>query len=246
MSRKSLVLFLVFIFVFPASLALAKTLRVGCDIDVKPFVFKDEQGKISGFEIDLWQALAKDNGLEYKLVPMKFGKLLPALEKGKIDVAIAAITINSERAQKVDFSFPYFESGLQLAVRHDDYFIETIGDLLDKKVGTKAGTTSATFVESIQTKGVTTYTTIHQACEAMLAGKIDAVFFDSPTIEAYVEQKGENKVKTVGPRYQRQFYGLALQQNSPLKEQLDISLLKYMEAGFYDITFRRWFGYVPQ
>ena len=67
----------------------AETLVVGCDHSFKPFVFKDKDGKLVGFDIDLWDAIAKELGLAYELKPMNFDALIPALIEKKIDVALA-------------------------------------------------------------------------------------------------------------------------------------------------------------
>ena len=70
----------------------AKELVVGCDTNFMPFEFKQD-GKYVGFDIDLWAAIAKDLKLEYKLQPMDFNGLIPALQTGNIDAAIAGMTI---------------------------------------------------------------------------------------------------------------------------------------------------------
>jgi glutamine transport system substrate-binding protein len=227
-------------------IAVAEPLTVGCDVDFKPFVYKSAKGEITGFDIELWNALAKELGHTYRLIPMKFTELLPALAAGKIDVALAGITIRSDREKMVDFSFPYYESGLQIAVRADDNHIGNIGDLVDKTVGTKEGTSSADFLKNIQTKSVRLFPSIEAAYTALQEKTVDAVVFDVQSTLTYLAGSGKGSIKTVGPPYRRQFYGIAFQQGSPLREPFNIKLLQYMEDGWYDIVFRKWFGYVPQ
>ena len=234
------------LWVAAAGMAAAEPLSVGCDTDFKPFSYKSESGEITGFDIELWDALAKELGLTYRLVPMKFTELLPALTAKKIDVALAGITIRSEREKIVDFSFPYFESGLQVAVRAADDHIGNIGDLVDKIVATKEGTTSADFLKNIQTKSVKLFPSIELAYAALKKKEVDAVVFDLQNTLTYIAANAKGSIKTVGPTYRRQFYGVAFQQGSPLTEPFNIALLQYMEDGWYDIVFRKWFGYVPQ
>ena len=86
---------------------------------VPPFVLKKDDA-LAGFSIDLWQALAaainaKSSFAEVQTLP----ELLGAVESRSADVAIAAISITSEREEKFDFSHPMFESGLQILVRSD-------------------------------------------------------------------------------------------------------------------------------
>ena len=113
-------------------------------------------------------------------------------------------------------------------------------------MATKDGTTSADFAKNIQTKSVMMYPSIQEAYNALQSKTVDAVIFDSPSTLNYIAKEAKGKVKTVGPVYQRQFYGTAFPQGSPLREKFDVAILEYMEDGWYDILFRKWFGYVPQ
>jgi polar amino acid transport system substrate-binding protein len=80
---------------------------------IPPFVIEDKNGDLSGFSIDLWGAIAAQLQRPYAWERVGTVKeQLAAVEAGEADAAIAAITITEEREQHVDFSFPYFESGL--------------------------------------------------------------------------------------------------------------------------------------
>jgi ABC-type amino acid transport substrate-binding protein len=87
---------------------------------------------------------------------------------------------------------------------------------------------------------------IDEAFRALQKRKVDAVLFDSPAIADYIQTSGRYIAKTVGRVHQRQSYGFALQQESKLREKVNVEILKLMEEGRFDILFRRWFGYVPQ
>jgi len=117
----------------------AKTLVVGCDTNFMPFEFKGADGKYTGFDIDLWDAIAKDLGLQYKLQPMDFNGLIPALQSANIDAAIAGMTIKSKREEVVDFAYPYYDAGLLLMVRSDNKDINGIEDLANKGMQIRNG-----------------------------------------------------------------------------------------------------------
>ncbi|WP_144054256.1 transporter substrate-binding domain-containing protein [Pleurocapsa sp. PCC 7319] len=94
---------------------LSKTLRVGTK-PFAPFAFVQD-GEYIGFSIDLWQEIAKELELDYELYGEKtVTDLLSSVESGNTDVAIAGITITSEREKNLDFSHSFFESGLQILV----------------------------------------------------------------------------------------------------------------------------------
>ncbi len=73
---------------------------------------------------------------------MDFNGIIPALQTGNVDIAIAGITITEEREEIVDFSDPYYDSGLRILVRQDNGKVEEISDLEGVKIGTKIGSTS--------------------------------------------------------------------------------------------------------
>jgi ABC-type amino acid transport substrate-binding protein len=80
--------------------------------EIKPFVFVVD-GKVSGFSIDLWNALAVEAGLEFEYVIVTtVQEQLDAVQNNDADIAIAAISITEEREKSVDFSHEYFVSGL--------------------------------------------------------------------------------------------------------------------------------------
>jgi len=76
----------------------------------------DSNGKYDGFEIELWEAIAKEIGLDYQYEKTDFQKLIPLLADKKADAALAGITINEERERKIDFSYPTLDSGLLIMV----------------------------------------------------------------------------------------------------------------------------------
>ena len=82
-------------------------LMVGVDTAFVPFEFK-QGDKYVGFDIDLWNAIAKKMNISYELRPMDFGGLIPGLQSRNLDVAMAGITITDARKQVVDFSDGYY------------------------------------------------------------------------------------------------------------------------------------------
>src|SRR5262245_41471129 len=96
----------------------ADDLIVATDTAFVPFEFK-QGDKYVGFDIDMWDAIAKEIGVTYQLQPMDFNGILPALQTKQIDVGLAGITIKPERQKVIDFSDGYYDSGFMLMVRTD-------------------------------------------------------------------------------------------------------------------------------
>lgn len=127
----------------------ARELVVAHDTHFMPFEFPGPNGVYTGFDIQLWQHLAKIAGISYVFRPMDFNTILPGLESGKADVGMAGISITPDRAKNVLFSDPYYQSGLMILVRIDDKDIADAGDLSGKVVAVKSGTSSLAFVEKL-------------------------------------------------------------------------------------------------
>jgi polar amino acid transport system substrate-binding protein len=93
----------------------AASLRVATRV-VPPFVMRIE-GKLQGFSIDLWSAIAREMGANYELKELRsLADLLGAVKTGQVDLAVAATSITAKREREFDFSQPMFESGLQIMV----------------------------------------------------------------------------------------------------------------------------------
>lgn len=90
-------------------------LRVGIT-EVPPFVMQTDDGRWEGISIDLWREVAGGMGRDYEWVPMSFNDLLAATENGDIDVAVGALTMTADRESRFDFSHPFYQTGLSIAV----------------------------------------------------------------------------------------------------------------------------------
>lgn len=84
---------------------------------VVPFVM-EEDGNLKGFSIDLWNRVAEEVGLDFETqIVTSMPDLISTVSSGKADVGVGAISITDERERVLDFSHPFFESGLQVMVK---------------------------------------------------------------------------------------------------------------------------------
>jgi glutamine transport system substrate-binding protein len=223
-------------------------LIVGCDTSFVPFEYlNQETGKYEGFDVDMWAEIADELGLEYELQPMDFNGLIPALQSGSIDAAIAAMTIKEERREKVDFSVPYYDAGLLVLVGAENEDIKSVEDLKGKTVATKTGTTSYDYSMAIEGVGkVVPFPNIDGAYMELENKGAEAVVFDSPNILYYAATKGKDKVKPVGEILQAEQYGIAFPKDSELTAKVDEVLKKMFEDGRYAEIYKKWFGVEPE
>ncbi len=96
--------------------ATARKLVIGTR-NVPPFAIKLADGSWDGISIELWREIAAENHWDYEFREMELPQLLEATEKGEVAAAVAAVTLTHEREKVMDFSHPFYSSGLGIAVR---------------------------------------------------------------------------------------------------------------------------------
>jgi glutamine transport system permease protein len=96
--------------------AAEKTYKIGTDMTFAPFEFQNENNEYVGIDIDLLNAIAEDQGFAVELNPLGFDPSLQGVLSNQLDGMIAGMSITDERKESFDFSDPYFDSGIQMAV----------------------------------------------------------------------------------------------------------------------------------
>ena len=106
----------------PAPAPAEKILKVGSDITYAPFEFMDDKQQPTGFDMELIQALGKDMGYKVNVETASFDGLITALQAGKYDAVISAMTITDDRAKSVTFSDKYFKAVQYIAMKKGSSF----------------------------------------------------------------------------------------------------------------------------
>lgn len=226
--------------------AQGKELIMATDTAFVPFEFKQD-GKYTGFDIDLWDAVAKQAGLEYKLQPMDFNGIIPGLQTRNVDVALAGITIRDDRKQVIDFSDPYYESGLAILVREDTDGIQSAADLDGKQVAVKIGTATVDYLNrEVPGAKLKLFPNIDNAFLELATGRVDAVVHDTPNVQYYAQTGGKGHVKVTGAVKSGDFYGIAFPKGSELVPVVNEALAAIKANGTYDVIYEKWFGKQPE
>ena len=238
---KAMLLGLTLALALPAAQATDKELIVATDTAFVPFEFKQD-GKYTGFDIQLWEAIAKQAGLKYKLQPMDFNGIIPGLQTHNLDVALAGITIREDRAKVIDFSDPYYESGLAILVANDSP-IKAAADLEGKTVAVKIGTATVDYLKAnVPSAKLKLFPNIDNAFLELATGRVDAVVHDTPNVQYYAKTAGQGKVKVVGSLKSGDFYGIAFPKGSELVPVVNKALAELQANGTYDKLYETWFG----
>ena len=219
-----------------------KVLRAGTEPAFAPFEFPQEGSKeLTGFDVELVQALGQKLGYKVEMVSMGFDALIPALQAGNIDVAIAGMTITDERKKVVDFTDSYYTSGLMIMVRKDSP-VKSIDDLKGKTIACQIGTTGENKSRSVEGATVKAFNTQDEAALELKNGGADAVIGDAPVVEYYMTKAGKDFAKTVGEKMEAEPYGIALKKDNKLTADLNKALADMKKNGEYDKLYTKWFG----
>lgn len=224
-----------------------ETYVVATDNGYVPFEYLDpDTGELIGFDIDLIHALAEEAGINIEIETMEFDGVVAGISSGRFDIGIAGMTITEERKENIDFSQPYYDAGLVLAVHVDNEEIQSIDDLAGKTVTTRVGSTSETFITN-ETEGIPeAFPQITEAYQNVITGRSDATLYDLPNVQYYASTEGGGQLKIVGDRLTGEQYGIAFPKGSPLRDKIDAALTELMENGTYGDIYEKWFDERPE
>src|SRR5690625_4166138 len=220
---------------------------VATDNGYVPFEYiDDETGELIGFDIDLITALAEEAGIEIEFETLEFDGIVAGISSGRFDIAIAGMTITEERQESIDFTQPYYEAGLILAVTEDNDEIQSIDDGEGKVVATRTGSTSEAYLQENTDAQIEAFPQIIEGYQNVLAGRADAVLYDLPNVLFYSEAEADGRLKTVGEKLTGEDYGIAFPKGSELRDVIDDALTTLKENGTYDDIYEEWFGERPE
>ncbi|EUJ30732.1 polar amino acid ABC transporter inner membrane subunit [Listeria floridensis FSL S10-1187] len=225
--------------------AAAKHYEIATDETFAPFEFQNSKGDLIGIDMDILKAIAKDQGFTYTVKPMGFNAAVQALEGGQVDGVIAGMSITDERKNKFDFSEPYFDSGVVMAIKKDNNSIKSYEDLKGKKVAVKTGTEGYAFAEKNKDKYGYTLVPFDDSAsmyEDVKGGNSAACFDDYPVL-AYGVKQG-NGLKIVTEKESGGQYGFAVKkgENKELREAFNKGLVNIKNSGEYEKILDEYIG----
>lgn len=223
-----------------ASAADATRIVVGADTTFPPFETQID-GEVTGFDIDMIKAIGAAENLQIELKTLPFNGIIPSLQSGALDVAVAGITITKERMANVNFSDAYYKSGLSVLVKKGSD-IKGFDDLGGHVIATKKATSSVDYLQEhgFDMSKVKQFQNIDGAYQALATGGADAVLFDNPVNLNFInEQKG---FAVVGDLLTGEYYGIAISKKKPeLVDKINAGLAKIKADGTYAKLFDTYF-----
>lgn len=226
------------------------TLIVGLDDTFAPMGFRDANGEIIGFDIDLAREVARRMGVEAVFRPSEWSGIVFELRSGNIDVVWNGMTITEERLRQISFSEPYMNND-QIIVTMADSSLNAKSDLKGKIIGLQLGSSSYSAVSQDELyesfREVRRYDTNVEALMDLEAGRIEAVVVDEIAARYYITQKekniGRNIFKVLEGDFGKEEYGVGIRKEDVnLKNKIDKILKEMKEDGSFNEIYIKWLG----
>ena len=224
-----------------------RTLTVGTNAEYAPFDYLDENGNITGFDIDLIEAIAKSQDIEIVWRDLPFDSLIGSMEAGDLDVIAAAIGPTSERKKSVDFSDVYY-TGSQSIICRKGNDIKTFKDLAGLKVAVLEGSTADLIASGenqdygiVEDAQVVRFKNASSAVMELLNGGVDATLIDSIMAENFCRQT-EGLKQTVVKGTENDSVFCVQKGNSEMLKVINTGLAEIRENGTYDEIYEKYFG----
>ena len=215
---------------------------VATNPEYPPFEYVEGDATV-GYDIDLFDAIAKKAGFEYEIEPMAFDAVVSAVATNPNTVGLSGISITDERKLSVNFSEGYINAGLVVIVKADSGYTTT-DDLKGKLIGVQQGTTSDFAAEEITgMENVQRFGTFLNAVMELSQNKIDAVIIDKPVGQAIMASLNDPSLAMVDMGLQADWYGIAVNKdNVELLDKINAALVELEAEGYFDELAVKYFG----
>ncbi|MGM0954177.1 MAG: transporter substrate-binding domain-containing protein [Pseudomonadota bacterium] len=223
-----------------------RDLRIAFDIPYEPFEYRNDDGELTGFEVELADAMCEEMNANCEFVIQAWDGMIPGLMARKFDLIMSSMSITPERAERVNFSEPYYITpGGWFAPESFDTDVTDMDAMEDKTVGVQRGTTMDSYVTENMggTVKIKRYTTAEDMVLDLEGQRLDVVFVDYPVGEQTILNR--DGFKEVGePVKLGEGVGVAMRKRDrELATEVNAALKTLKEDGTYDAIMDKYFNY---
>lgn len=245
-----LAIFLISAFISPLSQAEIKKITFATEATYPPFEYVDNTGKIRGFDVDIANALCANMKVQCNFINQPWDSLIPGLKLGKFDAAMGAMQITDARKKVVDFTNPYYTPTAIFVAKNNSGFSTSPEGLKNKIIGVQGGTTMEQYLQTIygNTIKLKSYASVQDALLDLTAGRVNAVFGDTPIVMDWLNKHGDKQYSTVGQAISDTHYfgtgaGIAVRKgNTELLNAFNKALADIKANGIYDKIIQQYFS----
>ncbi|KRK45194.1 transporter substrate-binding domain-containing protein [Dellaglioa algida] len=220
------------------------TLTIGLEGTYRPYSYHDSDNKLTGFEVELGQQLAKKMDLKPKFVESKWDSLVAGLDANKYDVVLNNVGVTKERQAKYNFTSPYIYSKSILVVKKDNTSIKTIKDIKGKKMAQTVTSENGADAKRLGADVVST-DDFSNTISLILDGRADGTINSNDAVYSYLKEKPDTNIKTISTGSEitsLKVAGLIQKDNSKLQEKLDAALKELRADGSLSKLSKKYFG----
>jgi len=207
----------------------SQTLTFGTSAEYPPFEYRVND-ELRGFDIELAQLIAKELGKEAVFKEMQFSTILPALQNGQIDAAIATITITPDRKRHFGFSHIYYYDGIATVYKKEANPIKNKDALTGKKIGCQLGSTMEIWLKKNGfTQNVMTMDNTNQLIEALKANHIEVALMDAAQGRLFSKKNTSLLYHIIDQS--EDGYAVVTQKDAPLLTEINQAIDRLKEKG---------------
>ncbi|MCM0582831.1 amino acid ABC transporter substrate-binding protein [Weissella diestrammenae] len=230
-----------------------KQLVVGVDDTFVPMGFRDKNGKLVGFDVDLARKTIQSLGFKVKFQPIDWSMKETELKTGHIDMIWNGYTITPDRQKKVAFSNSY-HSDKQVLVTMRTNQIVTPQDMVGKTLGLQTGSSGMLTYDAQPkvlknfVKSAVQYDTFDKALTDLQVGRIQAVLIDSDFARYYVAHEADpDQFAILDLSYPAEQFAVGFRKKDmTLRRKVNAQLKKFAQDGTLDNISKKYFGTVNQ
>jgi polar amino acid transport system substrate-binding protein len=223
-----------------------KELIIGLDDNFPPMGFRDNNGEIVGFDIDMAKEVGKRMGVKVTFKPVEWDGVILSLNNKDIDAIWNGLTITDKRKEQIAFSKVYLQNK-QIIITSNNSNISKKSDLKGKTVGLQMGSSSESALAgdtelSSSLKDIKKYSNNTEALLDLNAKRIDAVIVDEVVGRYYVNKKPSD-YKVLNENLGVEDYGVGIRKtDTSLTKEIDKLLEEMKTDGTSNTISKKWFG----
>ena len=223
----------------------AEKLRIATTGDYPPFTYVDNDGEITGFDVDIALALCTELDAECEIVVEEWERLIPELRAGSFDAIAASMSITEKRRQRVSFTNQYYSNMVRFVARKGSGFDPA--DAAGKTIGTARATIASDWLAAnlAGTATIKLYAGLGELYRELAAGRLDAVFGDGLGSYAWLQDPEGADFEFVGEGYRLdEGIGIAVRhEDALLLSRLNRGLDAILANGTYEQINARYFPF---
>ena len=237
-----------------ATAAQAADLKVAIDPTYEPFTYKTPDGKPTGFDVDIANAVCAEIKRKCVFVEQVWDSMIPGLQARKYDVIVSSLSITEERKRVIDFSDRYYKTPSAIVVKKGTPYTGP-ASLKGKRIGVLKGSTQEKWaMGELKPAGVTVvpYEAQDQVYLDINAGRLDGTVADKVEVHGGFLRKPEGKdYGYVGhDQYETKYYGDGIgigmrKGQKDLKEQINAAIKTIRSNGTYNTIAKKYFDFDP-